>query len=78
MCVSIVDYDDYVILLGAHNSCDTMRVSCYGVMTYVKEVTVLWHNWGQGSVSAGQQGPGEEVHLCFSTEQNNLPVVGAP
>lgn len=30
-----------------------------------KEVTVLWHGWGQANVSAGQRESGEEVHLCF-------------
>lgn len=50
-----------------------MRVACYDVMMYVKDVTV--HGWDQGDVNAGQRGSEEEVHPCFATVQNNWPGV---
>lgn len=54
------------------------RVSCYDVMMYVKEVTVLWHSWHHGNVNAGQWGSGEGVHSWFDTVHNNWPGVSAP
>lgn len=55
-----------------------MHLSCYNVMLYIKEVTFLQHSWGKGTVSAGQQGSGEEVHLCLGTVRNNWPGASVP
>lgn len=30
-------------------------VLCYDVMTYIKEVTVIWHSWGWDNVRASQR-----------------------
>lgn len=50
-----------------------MRVRCCSVMTHVKAVTMLWHGWGKGNVSAGHWGSGEKVHSNqnFALAQNN-------